>query len=324
LKETPPKLLRLAASLFEDEATRGAFAETVLKCQPYRPALIWLRDRPEETPFRIEEPQSWQPDFVDRLCRDQRPGQHSLHDEGAYYCMTFSSVFEACAFRVVPRNPGLVLDLCAAPGGKSVMAWRLLQPRMLLANEVIRKRTAQLVSNFKRCGIMPAAVTSMDTSTVAERFGPSADLVIVDAPCSGQSMIAKGKQVSAAFHSHVINHNRNRQRRILGNAARLVKPGGWLAYITCTYAEKENEGNVRWMLKTFSGFTAETVPELEVYQSHLADFSCYRMWPQDGLGAGGFVAMLRRNDPGEAAPFDLGRVDALWRSGGGDFGHEQD
>lgn len=316
MKATPPKLLRLAASLFEDDAEQQAFADAVLKCQPYKPALVWLRDRPVEAPFKLEDPQPWQPEFVDRLRRDQRPGQDPMHDEGAYYCMTFSSVFEGCVFGAVPSRPELVVDLCAAPGGKSVMAWRTLHPRRLVANEVIRKRTAQLVANFRRCGIAPATVTSLDTAVLAERIGAAADLVIVDAPCSGQSLIAKGKQVSAAFHSHVINHNRNRQRRILGNAARLVEPGGWLAYITCTYAAKENEGNVRWFRDRFPEFESVSVPALTGFQSHLADFPCYRMWPQHGLGAGGFAALLQRNDDGEPAPFDAMCLDPVWRSEG--------
>lgn len=315
MQATPPKILRLAESLFPDEAARAAFAETVLKCQPYRPALVWLAGRPDVVPFRLEPSQPWQPAFVDRLSRDQRPGRHPLHEAGAYYCLTFSSVFEATVFSIVPPEPELVLDLCAAPGGKSVMAWRMLRPRMLVANEVIRKRTAQLIGNFRRCSIAPAAVTALDTSVVAERVGAAADLVIVDAPCSGQSLMAKGKQVSAPFHSHVINHNRNRQRRILGNAAKLVKPGGWLAYITCTYATKENEGNVAWFRERFPEFHPEAVPALAGFQSHLAEFPCYRMWPQDGLGAGGFAALLRRDEDGDVVTFDAAALDVCWRSG---------
>lgn len=130
--------------------------------------------------------------------------------------------------------------------------------------------------------------------------------------------MAKGKQVSAPFHSHVINHNRNRQRRILGNAAKLVKPGGRLAYITCTYAEKENEGNVAWFRDRFPHFHPETVPTLTEFRSHLADFPCYRMWPQDGLGAGGFAVLLRRNDGGDVVEFDAEGLDACWRAGVGE------
>jgi 16S rRNA C967 or C1407 C5-methylase (RsmB/RsmF family) len=230
--------------------------------------------------------------------------------------MNFSSVFEAGVFSAVPSRPGVVLDLCAAPGGKSVMAWRMLSPRLLVSNEVIRKRTAQLVANLGRCRVGPAVVTSLDSAVMAERAADVADVVIVDAPCSGQSLMAKGKQVSAPFHSHVINHNRNRQRRILSNAARLVKPGGFLAYITCTYSLKENEGNVGWFLERHEEFEGVEVPSLSGFRSHLADFPCYRMWPDEGLGSGGFTSLLcRRAVESEGpGPWDPGCLQPVWQS----------
>lgn len=320
MPETPPKLLKLAANLFIDEEEQAAFADSVLKTHPYRPALVWTRERPDGQPFRLEEPQPWQPDFVDRLKRDQRPGQDPLHEAGAFYCLNLSSVFEAAVFAEVSENPTLVIDLCAAPGGKSVIAWRSLKPRLLISNEVIRKRTAQLIANFKRCRIGPAMVTSLDTAVIAEHCLGAADLVIVDAPCSGQSLLAKGKQVSACFHTHVINHNRNRQRRILRNAVATVRPGGYVAYITCTYAVKENEGNVKWFLKNFPEFEAVAVESLSGSESHLADFPCYRLWPHHGLGPGGFTALLRRQgeQPSAAADrsdlADLADLNPFWNS----------
>lgn len=315
--DKPPKLLKMAANLFADEAEQEAFTDSVLKTQPYRPALVWLDERPEEAPFRVEESQLWQPDFVDRLKRDQRPGQNPLHEGGSYYCMNLASVFEGAVFTAVADNPRLVIDLCAAPGGKSVLAWRTLKPRMLISNEVIRKRAGQLIANLRRCHIHPAKVTSLDTSVIAASCPGAADLVIVDAPCSGQSLIAKGKHVSASFHSHVINHNRNRQRRILGNAAEVVRPGGWLAYITCTYAVKENEGNVKWFLKNFPNFSPVAVERLKGWESHLADFPCYRLWPHHGAGPGGFTALLQRDAEGEVDEEGFGS-DALLSIWGSD------
>jgi 16S rRNA C967 or C1407 C5-methylase (RsmB/RsmF family) len=316
LSDKPPKLLKLAADLFSDSAEQEAFADSVLKTHPYRPALVWTQPRPEESPFKAEDPHDWQPEFVDRLHRDQRPGQHDWHDEGQYYCLTFSSVMETCVMGKVPMNPPVVIDLCASPGGKSVMASQMLDPGLLISNEVIGKRTAQLISNLRRCRIRTACVTSLDSVVLAERCPATADLVIVDAPCSGQSLIAKGKHVNACFHSHVINHNRNRQRRILLNAAKLVKPGGWLAYMTCTYAEKENEGNLRWLLKHQTQLTPEAVPALAEFQSHLADLPCYRMWPHHGLGAGGFTSIFRNHSTGSAENLDLERLDPVWKSDG--------
>ncbi len=312
--EHPPKLLKLAADLFaDDEGEQRLFCDNVLKVQPYRPALVWMGERPADNPFGVEERQSWQPDFVDRLKRDQRPGQYPLHEQGSYYCMNFSSVFESCVFRVVPEEPELVIDVCASPGGKSVFASRLLHPKRLISNEVIRKRTAQLIANLRRCDVGSVTVTSDDTAVLADQCPGAADLVIVDAPCSGQSMIAKGKHVTAAFHSHVINHNRNRQRRILGNAVKMVKQGGHLAYITCTYARKENEGNLEWFIDRFPEFEALVVPELDEFRSSLTEQPCYRLWPQQGLGAGGFTSILRKTDRMETKG-SIVNPRAVWQS----------
>ena len=308
--------MRLAARLFENEAEQEAFADEVLKTQPYRPALVWMKERPAEGGFKLEDKPEWLPEFVDRLRRDQRPGQDDRHEAGDYYCMAFSSAFEASVFQEVPSEPGLVIDVCAAPGGKSVFAWRLLKPRRLIANEIIGKRLGPLIGNFKRCGIAPATVTSLDPATLAEQCPDAADLVIVDAPCSGQSLLAKGKPVTACFHSHVINHNRNRQRRILVNAVKMVKPGGHLAYITCTYADRENEGNIAWLLRNMPEFEAVEVPHLAGFRSNLSEAPTYRLWPQQKMGSGGFTSLLRRKDDvGETGSVSVDpAVSAVWES----------
>ena len=85
-----------------------------------------------------------------------------------------------------------------------------------------------------------------------------------------------------------------------------------MAYITCTYAEKENEGNLRWLLRQFPEFTAVPVPALETHRSRLAEAPCYRLWPQGGVGAGSFAALLRRNGNGERGGLDGLR--SAWRS----------
>jgi 16S rRNA C967 or C1407 C5-methylase (RsmB/RsmF family) len=280
----------------------------------YAPALIWLKDRPVEMSFRVEPPCDWQPSFVDRVSIDERPGLHPLHDEGFYYCLDFSSVFAASCLAAAEKHQNLVVDLCASPGGKSVFAWRMFRPELLLSNEVIRKRTAALISNLARCQIHPAAVVTMDSSRLAAACPQSASLVVVDAPCSGQSLVARGKRAPGGFHPATINMNANRQRRILANAARLVAPGGCLAYITCTYSVKENENNVSWLLKKEPRFQPLGVAALERFQSHLSDIPCYRLWPQHGIGAGAFAAILRNNEDGLTRTWRLSSLRVVWRS----------
>jgi 16S rRNA C967 or C1407 C5-methylase (RsmB/RsmF family) len=251
---------------------------------------------------------------VDRVPIEDRPGRHPLHEQGAYYCLDVSSVFSASVLFAVSSAPELVLDVCASPGGKSIFAWRLFQPPRLVANEVIGKRTAALISNLQRCRVRPAAVMSRDSSILADVCPGSADVVIVDAPCSGQSLIARGKPSPGCFHPATINMNANRQRRILACAARVVAPGGYLAYLTCTYAQKENENNAAWLMKQFPQLRPLAVPRLAAFQSHLADFPCYRLWPHQAIGAGAFAIILRDESDGNRRPFPLDALSPVWRS----------
>ncbi len=121
------------------------------------------------------------------------------------------------------------------------------------------------------------------------------DVVVVDAPCTGQSLLAKGETAPGCFHPVQINKNANRQRRILANAAQAVAPEGYLAYMTCAYSPEENEDTIAWLLARFPQFQPVIVPALHLFQSHLTDLPCYRMMPQDGLGAGAFTCLLRHS-----------------------------
>jgi 16S rRNA C967 or C1407 C5-methylase (RsmB/RsmF family) len=314
MQNLPNTARKLAQDLFPDTSERDAFLEALANPRPYRPALIWLGDRPEPSPFRTEPPYAWQPGFVDALTADQRPGQHPLHAAGCYYCLDFSSVFAACALRTTPHGPPLAVDVCASPGGKSVFAWRALSPEQIVCNEVIGKRTAALIANLQRCKIRPAAVVSQDVSRLADAIPAAASLVVVDAPCSGQSLVARGKPSPGCFHPATINMNANRQRRILAHAARLVAPGGFLAYMTCTYARKENENNLLWMLKTHPEFHSQAVADLGGFQSRLTDVPCYRLWPQDGIGAGAFVALLQNSTPELPNRLRQDQLRVVWQS----------
>lgn len=292
-------LLRLSRQLFaDDETERSAFVDSLSHPRPYQPAVMWLQPRPESLPFATAPGPDWLPEWVDLCAPGERPGQHTLHEAGAYYVLDVSSVFGASVLTAIPPSPGVVMDVCAAPGGKSVFAWRCLEPGFLVANEAIGKRAAPLIVNFQRCGIQPAMVSTADPAILARVCPASADVVIVDAPCSGQSLIAKGHENPGCFHPATINLNANRQRRILAHAAGLVAPGGWLAYITCTYAEKENEGNLHWLLRQFPSFSAVPVNALELNRSPLSKHPCYRLWPQGGIGAGAFAVLLRKDDAG--------------------------
>jgi 16S rRNA C967 or C1407 C5-methylase (RsmB/RsmF family) len=295
-------LLKLSRQLFADADDRQAFVTALTEPQPFSPCIQWCQPRPDSNPFDLESPQSWQAEFVDRLAIGQKPGQHELHDQGHFYCLDFSSTFAASPLLDLPRQPEIILDMCASPGGKSIFAWNALQPQQILSNEVIGKRTAQLRANFKRCGLSPATILRADSQILAQVIPGSASVVLVDAPCSGQSLLAKGGKAPGCFHPVNINKNANRQKRILANSATLVAPQGYLLYMTCTYSAEENERVVEWLLDRFPDFQAVPVDRLAKYQSHLTDTPCYRLFPQSRLGAGAFSALFQNCTNGSPAP----------------------
>lgn len=292
--ETSKLLVKLSQRLFEDPATQTQFVEALIHPKPFHPCILWTNPRLAEPPFEIEPPLPWQPEFVDRLALGVRPGQHALHQAGHFYCLDFSSVFAASVLLTLPQPTETVLDLCAAPGGKSIFASIALRPRQLISNEAIGKRIGALASNLKRCQIAPATILNCDSGVLAETMPEAANVVLVDAPCTGQSLLAKGGKAPGCFHPVSINKNANRQRRILANAASLVAPQGYLAYMTCAYSLEENEQVSAWFLSKFPQFQPLEVPHLETHRSHLAPFPCYRMFPQTRLGAGAFTILFQK------------------------------
>ncbi|APB35188.1 Fmu (Sun) domain-containing protein [Gloeomargarita lithophora Alchichica-D10] len=297
----PRFLAKLAGQIWPDDPqAQSAFTTALQTPQRLSPGILWCRERPEPLPFPVLAPYPWQPAWVDRLPPDTQPGRHAYHAQGYYYCLDISSVFAGAVLGAIPIPNPVVIDVCAAPGGKALLAWRYLQPQVLLVNETIGKRVGMLVSNLRRCRV-PGVVLRQDSQVLAQYLAQSAAVVVVDAPCSGQSLLAKGDKNPGCFHPVTIGKNANRQRRILANAAQLVKPGGYLAYLTCTYSPAENEENCRWLLGKFPQFQAVAVSDLAAAQSHLADFPCYRLWPQSGAGAGAFTCLLRDCTEGTGA-----------------------
>lgn len=344
MAEPSKQLIKQARRLFADEGDRAAFTEALSHPPSFAPTILWTQPKPPEFDWKVLPPLPWQPRFVDRLgalsvqpgielgrrregsrqveetknaegpeeigVQDdpnsvtRRPGRHPLHEKGYFYCLDFSSVFAISAIQAIPQAVDAVIDLCAAPGGKSLFAWVALRPKHLICNEVIRKRVKILIANLKRCGALDAIVLNLDPSILAEQMPQCTQLVLVDAPCSGQSLLAKGQTVAGCFHKVTVNRNANRQKRILVNAAHLVQPGGYLLYSTCTYAPEENEQVCRWLLKKFPKFWPVLVPALQDYQSPLTDLPCYRLWPQSKLGAGAFTMLLQRKEEGTPQPLN--------------------
>ncbi|MBW4646180.1 MAG: RsmB/NOP family class I SAM-dependent RNA methyltransferase [Goleter apudmare HA4340-LM2] len=305
-------LLKLSRRLFENTDHQEKFVEALIHPQPFLPCVLWCHEKSDILPFPVESPTAWQPHFIDRLYLGEKPGKNPLHEQGYYYCLDFSSVFAASTLLTIPQPVKVVFDMCAAPGGKSIFAWRAMQPDLLISNEVIGKRLGMLISNLKRCQIQPCVVVNRDSSIFTDIIPLSSNLVIVDAPCTGQSLLAKGEKAEGCFHPTNINKCANRQKRIIANSAQLVASQGYLAYMTCTYSPEENEQVCEWFLARFPQFQPVAISHLQEYRSHLTKIPCYRLFPQNRLGAGAFTVLFQNTDAGEGQKVDLDVLSAVW------------
>lgn len=286
-------LSKLSTQLFADETDRQNFITNVMAGKAASPATLWLSAIQKDLPFQTLETLPHQPTFIVRVQPGERPGKTLLHDEGVFYIFDYASVLMSLPLLNLNLESPHVLDLCASPGGKTIFAFRALNPGRLVSNEVIGKRLAALKSNIHRCKIK-AEVTSADPEDWAESAAEEFDVVIVDAPCSGQSLVAKGESAPGCYHPTNVNSCMKRQRRIMANAVKCIKSGGYLMYSTCTYSPEENEKIIEWILKKAPDLKTVRVAALENFQSKLTQEFAYRFFPDTSYGAGGFTCLIKR------------------------------
>ena len=219
-----------------------------------------------------------------------KPGEHLAHFAGAFYSQEASAMAPA---RVLSPRPGeRVLDLCAAPGGKSGQLAAMLEGRgALVSNEPDFHRAQILRGNLERLGAAAAAVVCALPQQLAQRWPAYFDAVLVDAPCSGEGMFRRDPQARAEWSPQRAAGCARRQREILAQAAAMVRPGGRLVYSTCTFNPQENRENVAWVLERFPDFQAGSfaLPGVGASQD-----GCLELWPHRIAGEGHFVALLLR------------------------------
>ncbi len=205
------------------------------------------------------------------------PGRDPLHGAGAYYVQELSAQMPAALFDLTPGMA--VLDLCAAPGGKSSQLSARVPKGVLFSNEIVPSRTQVLLGNLERMGARNAVVTSMDPEKLTSFTGPVFDAVLVDAPCAGEGMFRKDPGAVTEWSLEHVQSCARRQRAILTSAQRAVKPGGQLVYSTCSFSPEENEENVRRFLSEF--------PDFELAEER-------RLYPHTSPGEGQYAARLLR------------------------------
>ena len=222
------------------------------------------------------------------LKEDVTPGSEVLHEAGAYYIQDASAMAPAAALS--PHPGETVLDLCAAPGGKATQLGTMLAGKgCLVANEPHPARAKILSRNIERMGIINAAVTVASPDLLASKWPEQFDCILVDAPCSGEGMFRKNPLSRLEWSSDSPEICAKRQNAILDAAALMLKPGGRIAYSTCTFNRVENENVIEHFLSTHPRFELLpfSLPGLPSAQNGML-----RLWPHEIRGEGHFVALM--------------------------------
>ena len=222
------------------------------------------------------------------------PNATPLHAAGLFYMQ------EACAQAPVaaltlPDEP-VVLDLCAAPGGKSAQLLSKMRNGVLFSNEIIPSRANVLAGNLERMGATNAIVLNGEPHPLCERLRERCDAVIVDAPCAGEAMFRKDETAVSEWSPEHVEACAVRQRAILEDAATAVKPGGQLLYATCSFSPQENEQTVERFLERHPDFSCETMR---------------RLYPHTSAGEGQFFALLTREGVREPSALMLPKSDRV-------------
>lgn len=224
---------------------------------------------------------------------------------GAFYVQDASSMIYKHIFRHIIKLtgsygcPARVLDMCAAPGGKTTAIIDALDTNtVVVANEYVGKRASVLAENLAKWGHPHCIVTNSDTSAFADtsRF----DIVAVDAPCSGEGMMRKDEEAVAQWSPALVEDCARLQRKILDDACAALRPGGFLIYSTCTFNTRENEDNAAWLRDRYGLEPVEIPihPSWRIIGALSGEIPCMRFMPHYTRGEGLFAVVFRKPDEG--------------------------
>ncbi|MCD8091156.1 MAG: RsmB/NOP family class I SAM-dependent RNA methyltransferase [Clostridiales bacterium] len=235
---------------------------------------------------------------------EERPSKNPLYYAGLYYIQEPSAM---CAAGLLPVFPGdRVLDLCAAPGGKSTQAAAKLKGRgLIVANDISAGRCRALVKNIELCGVPNAVVSNEAPERLAEKFPGFFTKIIIDAPCSGEGMFRKDAEAVKSWSGHKSEVCTSLQRDILNNGAKMLAADGIMSYSTCTFSPEENEGMIDEFLKNHPEFELLEADKSLGFEKGRADMikggskeleKCGRLFPHKVKGEGHFLALLHKKE----------------------------
>lgn len=260
-----------------------------------------LKPDPKNVTLSLDEPINYSPyGYVGKV-----DGNAIDHVSGYVYSQEPSAQLVGAVANAQPGQT--VLDLCAAPGGKSTyLAGAMANQGVLVSNEINLGRARVLGSNIERWGARNVIVTNHDPASLAKVLPEAFDMILVDAPCSGEGMFRKDPDAMSYWSLDYPGSCAIRQREILTEAIKMLKPGGTLVYSTCTFAPEEDEQMMAWLLDhsdlsispiTHMAGMSSARPEWADGRPELA--GAVRLWPHQQLGEGHFVCRLTR--PGVAS-----------------------
>ncbi len=242
---------------------------------------------------------------------DDAVTKHPYYHAGLFYIQEPSAM--AVANELDIESDQLVLDLCAAPGGKTTqIATRLGDGGLLVTNDISDKRVKAIIRNVEKYGITQVIVLNERQDNLVEAWGPIFDRVLVDAPCSGEGMFRKDPKAMKAYETYDNNSCVIMQKEILEVITEVLKPGGQMVYSTCTFSKDENEHQV----KAFLANKPEMLPRVIQSDYYRTQENTARLWPHLLEGEGHFIAAFRKWQTdehqlkGEIENFDEGRCTA--------------
>lgn len=251
------------------------------------------------SPFALEQvPWTENGFYYENACQ---PGKHPFHEAGLYYIQEPSAMAPVPFLEVKPGER--VLDLCAAPGGKTTQIADYLRGEgLLVSNEIHPARAKILSENVERMGVCNAIVTNETPQKLAEVFPGYFDKILVDAPCSGEGMFRKNEEACGEWSPENVALCAQRQDEVLSCAAKMLRPGGRLVYSTCTFAPEEDEGTVGRFLRRHPDFSILPVKKPEGFEAGRKEWAqeapgieaTMRLLPHRIKGEGHYLAVLEK------------------------------
>ena len=286
----PENYCKKMKELLKDEydAYIASFEESSYTCIRINTSKISVEDFKKISPVPLREvPWCSEGFYVEHK---EEVSRHPYYYAGLYYIQEPSAMLPA---EVLPVKKGdRVLDVCAAPGGKtSRLATKLNHEGVLIANDISFSRCQTLVKNLEKFGVNNAIVTCEEPATLAQRFPEYFDSILVDAPCSGEGMFRKEHELIKAYEKHDSTYYVPIQKQIVEDSVKMLKPGGFMVYSTCTFSKEEDEDIVSHILSVCPDMNVIPVPYSEGFvQNELGT----HLYPHRIHGEGHFVCLLQK------------------------------